>query len=88
MADGMPKDIGRYRSERSQEVEFKLSEEARTGLASALKVWSAELKGLTKMMKRIRVAWQVRECHGALSETACFQASAGAGAAGAGEMSV
>jgi len=88
VADGMPKDIGVYRLEQSQEVEFKLSEEARTGLASALKVWSAELKGLTKMMKRIRVAWQVRECHVALSESTYFQAAAGAGAAGAGELSV
>ena len=77
-SDGMPKDTRPYRWSQPRQVEFTLSEEARCGLASALQVWSAELKGLTKMMKRIRVSWQVRECHTPQSHS-YFEAAAAAG---------
>ena len=61
IADGMPRALDRYRHEEAQVFEFALSEEGRVGLGDALEVWTTELKGLTKMMKRIRVDWQVRE---------------------------
>jgi radical SAM superfamily enzyme YgiQ (UPF0313 family) len=62
LADGSPKDPRPYRLHQPKEFEFRLCEEGDRGLGAALRVWSAELKGLTKLMKRIRVAWQVREC--------------------------
>lgn len=62
IADGLPHDVLKYKSEKPAEFEFSLSAEGRRGLGDALQVWSTELKGLTKMMKRIRVIWQVREC--------------------------
>jgi radical SAM superfamily enzyme YgiQ (UPF0313 family) len=62
IADGMPRNVSAYKMAAGQEVEFRLSEEGRRGLGDALEVWGTELKGLTKMMKRIRVSWQVRVC--------------------------
>jgi len=78
IADGMPKNIAIYRLEEPQEMEFRLSAEGAQGLGDALQVWSADLKGLTKLMKRIRVAWQVRECHIVQPESS-LRAAAGAG---------
>jgi hypothetical protein len=59
---GMPRDPSPYKLYEPQEFEFRLSEEGARGLGGALETWGAQLKGLTKMMKRIRVIWQVREC--------------------------
>src|SRR5207245_11454634 len=55
LADGMPRNVSAYKAAKVRELEFRLSEDGYRGLADALEVWSAELKGLTKMMKRIRV---------------------------------
>ena len=44
------------------EFSFKLSEEARRELGSALSVWTLQIKGLSKMVTRINVDWQVRRC--------------------------
>jgi radical SAM superfamily enzyme YgiQ (UPF0313 family) len=85
LAEGMPKNTRNYRLESPREAEFRLSEEGRCGLGDALQVWTAELKGLTKLMKRIRVAWQVRECHFDRSENAYFRATAAAAGAFGGE---
>lgn len=68
LADGMPEDTNPYRLDQPEIFEFRLSEEGLRGLSSALDVWSAELKGLTKLMKRIRVTWQVRECKKLVAE--------------------
>ena len=64
----MPEDTNPYRLDQPELFEFRLSEEGLRGLSSALDVWSAELKGLTKLMKRIRVTWQVRECKKLVAE--------------------
>lgn len=67
--DGMPMDVSLYRLNEPKEFIFSLTEEAHRGLASALATWGAEIKGLTKMMKRIRVLWLARQCHPAISES-------------------
>jgi hypothetical protein len=50
----------RYASAR--EVEFRLSEESSHELESALAVWTTHIKALSKMVTRIKVDWQVRQC--------------------------
>ncbi|HLI82301.1 MAG TPA: radical SAM protein [Bryobacteraceae bacterium] len=84
IADDMPLDPSPYRLAEPREFEFRLSSERHRELSAALATWSAELKGLTKMMKRIRVVWLVRDCapaHADLSR-AYAHASLGAGARG------
>ena len=62
IGDGMPRDPSPYRLAAPEEFEFFLTEESRQGLAAALEVWTSGLKGLAKMVTRIKVAWQVHEC--------------------------
>jgi radical SAM superfamily enzyme YgiQ (UPF0313 family) len=63
LADGAPQDPSAYRLEEPTEFEFRLTEEGAREMRASLRVWGEELKGLTKMVTRINVAWQVRECH-------------------------
>ena len=63
LAAGSPKVPIPFKLRRPLQTEFKLSEESRKELAAALHVWTDHLKGLTKMVTRTRVEWQVRECH-------------------------
>lgn len=51
-----------YRLAVPQEVVFRLNDEMRQELDASLKVWTVHLKGLTKMVTRIRVGAQIREC--------------------------
>jgi radical SAM superfamily enzyme YgiQ (UPF0313 family) len=67
VSDGMPLDIGFYRMPAPQQFEFSLSEEGAQEMAAALKVWTPTLKGLTKMVTRIRMAWQVRQARSNIS---------------------
>jgi radical SAM superfamily enzyme YgiQ (UPF0313 family) len=61
IAEGMPLEtIEEYRLSQPEQFEFALSEEGERELRAALKVWTANLKGMTKMVTRIRMAWQVR----------------------------
>jgi radical SAM superfamily enzyme YgiQ (UPF0313 family) len=60
--DGMPADLLPYRLPQPAEFTFRLSDEARQALAAALEVWTPTLKGLAKMVTRIKVVWQVHEC--------------------------
>lgn len=60
--DGMPLDPSPYRLAEPVEFEFELTDEAFDGLSSALNTWQTHIKGLTKMMKRIRVFWLVKTC--------------------------
>jgi radical SAM superfamily enzyme YgiQ (UPF0313 family) len=60
--DGMPLDPSPYRLVEPEEFEFALTDEGYRGLAGALSTWGAEIKGLTKMMKRIRVVWLAKQC--------------------------
>jgi radical SAM superfamily enzyme YgiQ (UPF0313 family) len=84
--DGMPFEVNRYRLEAPTEFIFALTEEGQEGLSSALATWTAEIKGLTKMMKRIRVMWLARQCRRAtdipVSMLSAVQSSIGVGAGG------
>ena len=60
--EGMPLDPSPYRLSQPTEFEWALSEEAHHGLGSALVTWGTDIKGLTKMMKRIRVLWLTKKC--------------------------
>jgi radical SAM superfamily enzyme YgiQ (UPF0313 family) len=51
-----------FAMEEPQTFVFRLTEEAQRELSAALAVWTLHIKGLTKMVTRINVAWQVREC--------------------------
>jgi hypothetical protein len=62
-ADGMPTDIGAYRLVEAEAFEFSLSDEGARQLRGALKVWTPTLKGLTKMVTRVRMSWQVRQAN-------------------------
>jgi radical SAM superfamily enzyme YgiQ (UPF0313 family) len=68
--DGMPVDVSRYRLPEPGNFIFRLEEEAHHGLSSALKTWGADIRGLTKMMKRIRTVWLIRSCRPATRSAA------------------
>jgi radical SAM superfamily enzyme YgiQ (UPF0313 family) len=55
-------DPGAFRLDEPQPFVFRLTEDAKRELSAALAVWTLHIKGLTKMVTRINVAWQVREC--------------------------
>ena len=44
------------------EFAFRLTDDARRELDAALSVWTLQIKGLSKMVTRINVDWQVRRC--------------------------
>lgn len=60
VAAGMPDDPGPFRFPERQEVEFRLTEDGDRELRAAFKVWTTNLKGLTKMVTRIRNVAQLR----------------------------
>jgi hypothetical protein len=62
LQDTTPLDIELYRCDPPLHVEFELADAGRHGLEAALQVWTTSLKGLTKMVTRVRPAWQVRQC--------------------------
>ena len=62
LAPGDLGDPSRYRYPQAKKVEFRLSDEGSRELESALAVWTTHIKALSKMVTRIKVDWQVREC--------------------------
>lgn len=62
LAEGDLKDPTPYRYAFPMDVEFRLNSEGSRELESALAVWSTNIKALSKMVTRIKVDWQVREC--------------------------
>ena len=62
LADGMPHGTSTYRLIRPNAFEFALTPEGARELAAAFQVWTYQIKGLTKMVTRIRVGSQVRRC--------------------------
>ncbi|MDP3614878.1 MAG: hypothetical protein Q8R98_23810, partial [Rubrivivax sp.] len=62
IAQEVPGNPADHRLAAPQTFAFRLTEEARRELSAALSVWTLRIKGLTKMVTRINVAWQVREC--------------------------
>ena len=68
VADGMPMETDTYKLAEPEVFEFALSDEGAHQLGAALKVWTPTLKGLTKMVTRVRMAWQVRQAHRTAAE--------------------
>ena len=60
LAADRPKDPSRFRFAEPVRVHFELTPEGKAEIAAALEVWTNELRGLTKMVTRIRVQSQVR----------------------------
>jgi radical SAM superfamily enzyme YgiQ (UPF0313 family) len=58
---GRPKDATTFKLSEPVRVRFELSEESKRELNAALQVYTDHVKGLTKMVTRIRVACSVRE---------------------------
>jgi hypothetical protein len=61
IADGMPHDASPYRLELPVTFVFSLPAESARDLAAAVDVWTTDLKGLSKLVTRIRPVWQERE---------------------------
>ncbi len=81
IADGMPTDPSLYRMAQVEAFEFRLTDENIQELRAAINVWTTTLKGLTKMVTRVRMAWQIR--HGKrVSNPEMVFAVAGAEASG------
>jgi hypothetical protein len=57
---GSPLDVAPYKLPEPMEFRFALNEEGEKGLRAAFAVWTAKIQGLTKLVTRIQVAWQVR----------------------------
>lgn len=51
-----------YRLPEPTEFEFRLTKEGRRELESSLDVWTTHIKGLSKLVTRIKVDCQIREC--------------------------
>jgi len=64
-----------HRLDQPQLFTFRLNEENARELDAALNVWTLELKGLTKMVTRIKVVWQIRDCAPAVPATAALSQS-------------
>jgi hypothetical protein len=62
IADGMPLDSSSYRLDEPELFEFRIEADNERPLANALQVWGVSLKGLVRLMKRMRVQWLEREC--------------------------
>ena len=62
-----------FRHDEAREMLFRLSEEGRRELESALAVWTTHIKALSKMVTRIKVDWQVRECIPVRQEAAMLE---------------
>jgi hypothetical protein len=60
--DGMPVEVNRYRLDEPETFRFQLTETGARELEAASKVWTFTLRGLTKMVTRIQMVWQIRDC--------------------------
>lgn len=56
-------DPNAYRLPAPTEFEFALSEEGLHELDGALQTWTTHIKGLSKLVTRIKLDWQVRQCN-------------------------
>jgi radical SAM superfamily enzyme YgiQ (UPF0313 family) len=61
IADGMPSNVSPYRLLAAAEFEFSLPPASARDLAAAVEVWTTDLKGLSKLVTRIRPVWQERD---------------------------
>lgn len=59
---GGPQDPTPYLLPGPEVFEFRLSDDGARELNAALKIWTAQLKGLSKLVTRIQTSWQIRDC--------------------------
>jgi radical SAM superfamily enzyme YgiQ (UPF0313 family) len=78
LAQGATGDPNEFRLPEPRRFVFELDEEGSRELANALEVWTTEMKGLSKLVTRIKIDWQVRHCRpdGAVQPQALVAASA------------
>lgn len=69
-ASGDLTDPAPYRYRKPVPVEFRLTDEGAREMDAALAVWSTHIKALSKLVTRINVDWQVRQCHAVRDEQA------------------
>jgi hypothetical protein len=62
IAAGMPGNPAGFRLAQPTQFTFELTDEGLTEMAKALAVWTTHIRGLSKLVTRIRVASQVRRC--------------------------
>ncbi|MCP4589390.1 MAG: radical SAM protein [bacterium] len=62
LADGTPTDTAPYRLDSPQLFEFSLTREDAAELAAAFEVWTSDIRGLSKMVTRVRIGVQERRC--------------------------
>jgi radical SAM superfamily enzyme YgiQ (UPF0313 family) len=63
LSAGAPLDPSPFKRPAAERVRFRLNDDSARELHAALQSWTDELKGLTKMVTRIQVVWQERQCH-------------------------
>jgi hypothetical protein len=71
LADGDPCDPSPYLLPEPTRFIFELTEEGRAELQSSLAVWTTHIRGLSKLVTRVKVESQVRQCR-ALDGTTVF----------------
>jgi radical SAM superfamily enzyme YgiQ (UPF0313 family) len=62
LAQGDYGDPNVFRLAEPEEFEFRYSEEGLREMDAALSTWGTEVKGLSKLVTRIKLDWQVRSC--------------------------
>ncbi len=62
-------DPNEFRLGESRRFSFRLTEEGTRELRSAMAVWTTHIKGLSKLVTRVKLDWQVRQCQ---AEEECF----------------
>ena len=63
LSAGSPIDPTPFKLPAPERARFRLQDESARELHAALQSWTDELKGLTKLVTRIQVVWQERQCH-------------------------
>jgi len=70
LASGDLGNPGAFKYPKPTRAEFRLGEEGAREMEAALAVWTTHIKALSKLVTRIKVDWQVRECHAVHDEQA------------------
>jgi len=62
LTDGAPIDPSAHRLDKAHEFDFKVTPTGERELRKAFAVWTSSIKGMSKLVTRIQVVWQVRTC--------------------------
>jgi hypothetical protein len=67
LSEGRMTEPSSFRMPAPERFVFELDEEGRRELTKALRVWTTQVKGLSKLVTRIKIDWQVRQCRPAVA---------------------